>query len=162
MDEWPLFFFAEKGREKGGRTEEGEGVGCQFSRESSLAKRGEGLYGYVGHRRRPPVYRGDVIRKHAGSTNLSQGMGRREGRGASNLVQRNEFSTQPLCGSQPLPPPHFPQGFIPLPLFHSSWSGASSWALFFFFFFFFLRKRVSYACYSISFLLIMYIVWIDW
>lgn len=80
---------------------------------SSGKKGGEGR-GCTGLRWRRPVYRCDVIRKHAGSTNLSQGMGR--GRG-SNLVQRNEFSARPpLRFAAPSSSPHFPQGFVPFPL----------------------------------------------
>lgn len=81
---------------------------------SSGKKGGEGR-GCTGLRWRRPVYRCDVIRKHAGSTNLSQGMGR--GRG-SNLVQRNEFSARPpLRFAAPSSSPTFHRDSS---LFHSS------------------------------------------
>lgn len=100
---WP---FVQKKEEEEKRR--GEGRLPIFAGVSSRKKRGRGW----------PVYRGDVIRKHAGSTNLSRG---REGWwcGASNLVQRNEFSTRSSPCAVPLHPlADHPQGFIlsPFPL----------------------------------------------
>lgn len=115
-----LFFAGKGGRGKGGRALERGGEGgepvANFRGRLELWQKGRrGGEGCTGLRWRRPVYRCDVIRKHAGSTNLSQGMGR--GRG-SNLVQRNEFSARPpLRFAAPSSSPTFHRDSS---LFHSS------------------------------------------